>query len=292
MTGAIVSGVLMGGLFALLALGFTVKLRIADLVNVAHGSFVVLGMYVVLSAVNRYAMPVYPSVLLSGVVVGALSYPVYLGMMEPARRSGHREQIVYTLLLLSALELLYQLQFGGQLQTLQAPRNPMSVLGVTVSRAQVIAGLTAMLLGILLYVVFRFTYVGKMTEMAGRYEDGARAIGIPVERVFAGVFVLGSFLAGVAGGLIMTFQPVSPFLGLEYVLIALIIAIAARLSFPGVLALGILYGVLLEVLRRWVGPDVAFILVFVGFLAIIGSEALVEFTGRLLSRRLGSRRLS
>lgn len=289
MTQALVPGVLMGGLFALLALGFTVKLRIADLVNVAHGSFVVLGMYVVLTAVNSYGLPVYPSVVLAAVVVGALAYPLYKVMMEPARRSGHREQIVYTLLLLSALELLYQLQFGGQLQRLQAPRSAMVIFGVTVNRAQVIAGVVAILVALLLYLVFRYTYIGKMTEVAGKHEGGARAIGIPVERVFAGVFVLGSSLAGLAGGLIMTFQPVSPFLALEYVLIALIVAIAARLSFPGVLLLGLLYGVLLEVLRRWLGPDAAVIFVFVGFLAVIGGEVLLDAVKRLAAgrRRLG-----
>ncbi len=277
MTEAILSGALIGGLYSLLALGFTVKLRIADIVDIAHGSWVVLGMYTVLVAVNTAGLNPYVGVAIAVLAVTGMSLIVYKLMLESARRTGHREQVVYTLLLLSVLQLVYQFFFGGALQRLQLPTSPMSLLGVTVNRAQVVAGVVGVVVAILLYGLFRYSYLGKTMEMAGRSEDGARAIGIPVERVFMGLFAMGSALAGLAGGLIVTFQPVSPFLALEYVLIALLVSIAARLSFVGCVVTGVLYGVLSSVLTRWFGPGLATILVFVGFLLLIAGDTIVGY---------------
>lgn len=277
MTQAILSGLLVGGLYALLGLGFALKLRVANTVNLAYGGFVAVGMYATLALVNDVGLSTYVAVVASGLVVAALSYVVHLVMIGAPGSTSHQEQMIYTLILLFALQIALQWGFGSAFQTLETPGVPVVIGDAVVSQAQVIAGVVAVALALALFFVFKYTEFGKTMEVAGTYPEGARAIGVPVERVYRGVFVLGGAIAGISGGLIMTFQPVDPYLGLDFVLVALVVSIVARLSFWGCLVAGLGYGLLQSLLQREIGPDPAQIAIFVLFLIVLGGEVLVSW---------------
>jgi branched-chain amino acid transport system permease protein len=278
MTQAILSGLLVGGLYALLSLGFALKLRIADTVNLAYGGFVVLGMYATLVLVNDMGIPMYVAVVVASLFVAVFSYVVHVVVIGGPGRTGHAEQIIYTLILLSVIEIVLQWRFGSALQSLSVPATAVVIGDAVVSLAQLIAGVAAVVLALALFFMFKYTQFGKTLEVAGKYPDGARAIGVPVERVYRGVFVLGGALAGVAGGLIMTFFPVDPFLGLEFVLVALVVAIVARLSFVGCLVAGLGYGLLESVLQRAMSPEMAQIYIFAIFLVVLAGERLIAWS--------------
>jgi branched-chain amino acid transport system permease protein len=269
-TYAIVSGLMVSGMYLLLSLGFTVMLRIADMPNLAHGSFVVGGMYLVLVSVNDLGLPYFPSIPIA-VIVGLLPCIVlYEAVLRGARKEGHRPQIVYTLLLLSLLQVVYQIVFGADLQTLNIGGHAWTILGVTVRREQVIGFFVAVIVCAALFAVFRTTAIGKAMEISGKYPEGAQSIGLPVENLYRLVFLLGSAMALLAGALIMSTTPVSPFIAVEYLVIAVVISIAARLSFTGCVAAAVLYGVgyqvLVQILNR---PTLATIIIYGVFLVVI-----------------------
>lgn len=248
MTFAIVTGLIVSGAYLLIALGFTLMLRVADIVNLIHGAFVVGGMYLIVLFVNDlgwgYLAALGPAVAV-GLVVCWLTYELFL---RSARRQGHRPQIIYTLLLFSVFQMVYEIVFGGDPIRADLPRVAWDVFGVAVRREQAIGFLLAVGITIAFFLVFRFTPFGKSAEIAGKYPEGAAAIGLPVERIYRTVFLIGSAMALLAGALLVTASPVTPFRGLQYLVIAAIVGIAAQLSFAGCVASAALFGLGYQIL--------------------------------------------
>jgi branched-chain amino acid transport system permease protein len=289
LTQALLSGAAIGALYVLMSIGFALNLEIADIVNAAHGAFVVGAMYLTLEMV-RGGIPVYLAVALSAVIVGLLSYPIYAFLIRPAMAErGHRTQLVFTLLLLSALTVVYQLLFSADVQTLGVPFDSVAIFGGVLTTAQLIAIALAVVVSVSLYLVARFTMIGKLAYVASRYPLGARSVGVPVDRIYASVFVLAGGLAGLGGGILMTFQPVEPTLGLRFVIVVFLVALVARTHLLGCLVLGLAYGMVQAGLSYSIDASTAATLTLVVFLVALVGEPLVT---KLISgyRRLSTRR--
>lgn len=266
---ALLSGLAVGSTYVLMTLGFALALAIADIMNAAHGAFVVGGMYVVLLLTDFGVHPI-PAVLLAVVALGAASYLVYRLLLASAKTElGHGTQLVYTLLLLSGLTVLYQFLFGADVRTVDADFGNVHLLGGTLTIPQAVAIVVALVVGLMLFAAVRYTYVGKIGYVAGAYPLGAESIGVPIKRVYAAVFVLSGALAGLAGGLIVTFQPVSPTLGLGFLVVAILVALAAKLGIVMTVVLGFAYGVFQSALNYSAPATVAAVLPLAGFFILI-----------------------
>ncbi|MBC9226491.1 hypothetical protein GL325_09170 [Aeromicrobium sp. 636] len=289
MTQAILSGVGIGALYVLMSIGFALELKIADIVNAAHGVFVVLGMYVTLVAVQN-DVPVVMAIVLATLAVGLLSYPIYTILIRSAKAtSGHRVQLVFTLLLISSFTVLYQLFFGADIQTLGVKFRSIEVPGGYMTTAQVAAVVIAIVVAFSLWAISKYSMIGKLAHVASQYPLGARSVGVPVDKIYLGVFVIAGLLAGLAGGVIMTFQPVEPTLGLQYITIVFLVALVARTHLLGCLALGIAYGVTQSVLSYLLDASIASTLTLVVFLAaLVGGHAIRQVSA--VARRVFGQR--
>lgn len=279
-----------GALYVLLALGFAVTLGIGEMVNLAHGGTVVAGMYAVYALSTSFSVPVYLAVVAAVAVCTLLSLVIYLVAIEPSRRSGgghadsHREQVIYTLVITSALAIVFQLFFGGALKGLPFTQSePVRLLGVSLSSARLIALVVATVVTVALVLWLRYSTIGRLVLMTGKYTESAYAIGVPVQWVFLAVFCLGGALAGLAGGLLMTILPVSPTIGLQFLIIALIVSIAGRLAFVGVGIVGLAYGIGQAVLSSKLSGSATATLIFAAFLAVLSLERI--FAGRMARRQ-------
>jgi branched-chain amino acid transport system permease protein len=253
----ILSGLAIGATYVLMTLGFALEMEIGDIVNVAHGAFVVGGMYIVWRMTESGVSP-YLAVVLAGIAVGIASYLVYATVMGYARaQTGHRAQLVYSLLLLSGLGVTFQLIFGADSRSIRYQFSVYHIGSGVLPAPQAVAIVAAVGLSVGLYLFAKYSRLGKMIYAAGWYQTGARAVGIPVERIYMAVFVAGGVTAGVSGGLIVTFQQVDPFLGLQFTLIAALIAIIARTNLLGCMILGFGYGLAQSLLSYYVAPNFA-----------------------------------
>lgn len=289
MTYALVSGIAASGFYLLLSTGFTLLLRVADIVNFAHGCVVVAAMYLTIVFVNDLDVPyglAVPVAVLAGLLPAWLVYEV---LLRPARAQGHRPQIVISVLLLSALELVFAKLFGSEFKNLDIAPRAWDVAGVSLRREAVIAFVVAVVICGLLFAVFRFTAYGKSIEVAGKYPQGARSIGLPVERLYRVVFLTGTALTLLAGALIVASEPATPYLGFEFVIVAVLISVTARLSFAGCAAASVLFSVGHAVLSEWLGsPDEGTIAIYALFVVIIAAAPAVRSIARLVTRSQGS----
>ena len=277
MTYAIVSGLIVSGSFLLLTLGFTLMLRVADIVNLLHGIMVVAGMYLVVVFVNylglSYVQAIAPAVLV-GLVFFWLLYEL---LLRSARREGHRSQIIYTLLLFSIIQTAFEIVFGGDPIRVRLDRVSWQFLDVAVRREEAIGALLAVATTAGFFLMFRYTTVGKSMEIAGKYPEGAAAIGLPVERLYRYVWLIGSAMALLAGAFLVAGTPVTPFQSLEYLVIAVIVSISARLSFAGAVAAAILLGLgypLLVALTK--DPQLSSVAIYGFFLCVIVATPVVS----------------
>lgn len=269
MSQVVLSGCVVGAAYVLTALGFAIQYEVADIVNIAHGAFVVGAMYVTLIMANA-GISIYLAVPAAVVAWAALSAIIYLALMGPARlQRGHRVQVVYSILLLSGLTTVYELVFGADAQTVHHTFPNVYVAGATLTMPQAVSVSIAIVLAVGLYLTATRTRIGKTAYVAGRYATGAKSVGISVERVYLWMFVIGGSLAGLAGGLVVTFQPVDPTQGLEFTLIAALVAIVARTHLIGCLLLGLAYGVVQELVSYYVSSQYAYALSLCLFVVIL-----------------------
>jgi branched-chain amino acid transport system permease protein len=284
MTQAILSGTAVGALYVLMAVGFALSLDIADIVNAAHGVLVVGGMYATLELVQE-GVGVYLAVVLTGVGVGLFSWLIYVLFIRSARAEiGHRAMLVYTLLFLSALTVVYQLLFTADLRSLGRDFANIDVFSGYLTSAQLVAIVLAVVVPVGLYLVARYTMIGKLAYVASRYPLGARSIGTPVDRIYTVVFVLAGVLAGIAGGVLVTFQPVEPTLGLQYTVVVFLVALVARNNLLAVLGVGFAYGIVQSVLSYQIDASAGATLTLVLFLVALIAERVVNL-GRGAYRR-------
>lgn len=266
---AVWSGLAVGAAYALMSLGFALELEVCDIVNAAHGAFVVLGMYIMLELVGA-GVPVVAAVAVAAAAVGVLSVPIYFLFVGPARASaGHRVQLIYTLLILIVSPAAFQLLFGGNILTVNHAFSRIGLPGGALNTAQVATIVIAVVLSIGVALAARGSTWGKLAYVAGRYPTGARAIGVSIPRVYAMVFVIGGVLAGLAGGLIVPFQPVSPTLAIEFVSIVFLVALVGRTSPVGCLFLGLLYGLAQALFDYLLPADISAWLTFAVFLGAL-----------------------
>jgi branched-chain amino acid transport system permease protein len=139
-----------------------------------------------------------------------------------------------------------------------------------------------------LYLVARFSMIGKLAYVASRYPLGARSLGAPVDRIYAVVFVLAGVLAGIAGGILVTFQPVQPGLGLQYTTVVFLVALVARTNLLACMGVGIAYGVVQAVLGYEISGTTATTLTLVVFLVALIAERVVHLV--LIAHRRVTRR--
>jgi len=269
MTFTILSGLLISGTYLLVALGFIMTIRVADIVNMAYGAFVVLGMYFVYEAVDRGA-PFALAIVLAPLAGGVFGAALFVAVIGRTRRHGHRQQIVITALLLSLIEVALQLRYGGDPVLVQIKRVPVRVLGATFQREKVLAAAVGVVVAVGLAVALNRTSRGKLIEATGTYEESARAVGVPVERIFGAVFVVGTSLAFLAGGLMSGYTPINPYLSIEILIVALLIGLVGRLSITGAALAALCYGLGYAFLvRASSNPGLANVVVLAVLLAAI-----------------------
>jgi len=244
---ATIGGLLAGGVLALIAVGLNLIFGILDIVNFAHGEFLMLGMYAsfwlfVLAGVDPY---------LSVLVV----IPVFFGvgvatqklLIQRILTAKPNIQILLTLGLSLFLQNVMLAAAGPDYRVAAVPyaRATLRVgdLVVNLPKAYAFAGATA--LTVALWLFLKYSRLGKAIRAASQDREAALLIGVRVKRVFAVAFGIGIACVAAAGAFMTPFYYIAPDVGLVFVLTAFITVVLGGMgSFGGALVGGLLVGVL------------------------------------------------
>jgi len=266
------SGLFMGSVYALIAIGFTLVFGVTNIVNFAHGNFVMAAMFVTYllfktAHVDPYLGLVVVLPLFFG--FGALVYALVIRRIVDAPHSAH---MMVTLGVLIFLENLANLFFGGDLRGITTVYTTSSLVvgAVSVPIARLGAAAVSLAAVVALALVLHRTSLGKAIRAAANNPEGAALVGIDVGRVYRIAFSLGTAAAALAGAVVMPFSLVSPFVGGEFILKAFVIAVLGGLgSVAGALIGGLLIGLVEALSSLYISASLGNAIVFAILIAVL-----------------------
>jgi branched-chain amino acid transport system permease protein len=271
-----VTGVVVGCIYAIVALGFNVIFNATGLLNFAQGQFVLLGGFLLFAAARTWDIPLIPAILVTLVLVGVAGAVVQLLVVRQVRAADGEARVIQVGTALLAVAFLIT-AVGGWIWGVDpvpvpefTPGEPIFLGDVVITRQQLwVVGVTVVVV-ILFTIFFLKTNLGLSMRAAALNPGAARGVGISVERMALLAFVIGCALAGLGGILITPINGVVIGGGLIFTVKAFTAAILGGLGDPrGAIVGGIALGVLESVSAAFISsgyqeavPMVVLILVF------------------------------
>ena len=213
----VVSGLLFGGVYSLMAVGLTLIFGVMRVVNFAHGDMMVWGMYVAYMLATRAGVDPYVGFVVCAGALFALGFLVQRGLVDRIISAPHEMQILMMLGVALVLENVALIAFGPEPTRVRSPLAAAAVwLGpIFVDVARLVTFVVAVALTLSLWVFLFKTDLGRTIRAAADNTYGALVIGTDVRHVYAVAFGVGAACAGAAGALVSPILPFQPPTGLS-----------------------------------------------------------------------------
>lgn len=266
------SGVLIGLIYALVAIGLTMIFGVMDIVNFAHGEFLMLGMYSSFWLFALYALDPLLTLPLTVLMLFAFGVVLYKLLIVRIINAPMLTQIFTTFGLMILLRGVAQFLWKPDYRTIEdsALTGSIKMLGLQLGRPQLVAGVGAILVTALIWYFLTRTKLGAALEATASDKDAARLMGIDSNRMFALSWGIGAACAGAAGVLLSTFFPIFPDVGANFILLAFVVVnLGGFGSVAGAFWAGILVGVIEVMGGLLIGPQYKMALVLAIFLAML-----------------------
>ena len=254
----IANGLVLGGLYACIAVGFSLVWGVLNVINILHGSFIVLGSYVAFFAYVHLGIHPFISTVIAGAVLFGLGYLLQAGIINRVIAAP----VLITLTLTFGLDLILNnamlLAFTADYRAVNLvhPLGTLHVGPVFLPGDRVAAMVLALLLTALLYRLLRDSSIGRAIIAVRMDREAAALMGVDVPRVNAVTFAVGAFMAGAAGALLSIIFPISPLNGPLFLGKAFVVCILGGLgSVPGAMLGGLVLGVIESLTSFWFGPE-------------------------------------
>jgi branched-chain amino acid transport system permease protein len=210
---AIINGLLLGGVLALLALGLNLIFGVIDVVWIAYADIVMCGMYVIYFLYAEYGVPLPIACLVAIVAMAAFGVLVHLLIIAPVLNSPPINQLLVTGGLLFFLQSFATLLFGTDFRNIGV-RLPILEIGtIYISFARLIAFALGLVGAIALYLFLKRTYIGTAIRAIAQDRDIVGLMGVDQRRIYLVTSAIGGALAGLAACLLAMQYDVHPFIG-------------------------------------------------------------------------------
>jgi branched-chain amino acid transport system permease protein len=268
----LVSGIMLGGIYALMSIGLTLIFGVLKIVNFAHGEFLMLAMYVAwaivsFSGVNVYAAAIVVMPLLFG--FGAL---IYVLIVRSAVDKPHLVVVFATMGLSILMQNLALVLMTADLRDVPPLLGGTSLqIGPLYLRIELVLGfLISVAITFALMLFIKRSYLGKAIRATVQDPDAAMLMGINVPRLFLLTFAGGSALVGLAGCIMLPLYSTFPTVGANFVLIAYVIVVLGGMgSMEGALLGGICIGLVQSLSSYYIAPAYGQMFYFVVFLLVM-----------------------
>jgi branched-chain amino acid transport system permease protein len=253
----LLNGILLGGLYGLMALGMALVWGVLNIVNLAHGAFVMLGGYVVYFIFTGLGIDPFAALPVAFIVMFAFGYLLQRYVLNLIVRSAQLNTLLITFGLDVVLTYLAQLAFTADFRTINpsyAGAN-VTIFDLTLPLLRFAAFIAAILLAAMLWVMLQRTRLGRAIRATAQNLTAARLYGVDPVQLYALTFGLGAALAGAAGGLYGMVSQVTPYIGATLTAKSFVITIMGGLENPfGIVLGGIVIGIIEALASIYIGP--------------------------------------
>jgi len=268
----IINGVLLGGIYALISIGLTLIFGVLEIVNFAHGEFLMISMYVAFWLFQLYGIDPYLSMLIILPLFFLIGIAVQRITIQPILNAPPLNQIFMTVGLSMVLQNAALFIWTADYRTLKTSYSALTLktAGLIISFPRLVAFLLAMALIAGLLIFLKHTYTGKAIRALAQERKAAMLMGINVYRTYQIAFGMGIACVGAAGAMLMPVYFVFPSVGSLFVLIAFVVVILGGYnSLVGSLVGGLIIGVVEAFSGFFISPHLKEAIYFVIFILIL-----------------------
>jgi branched-chain amino acid transport system permease protein len=267
----LVNGVLLGGLYGLMALGMALIWGVLNVVNLAHGALIMLGGYVVYYLFTGLGIDPFLALPIAALVMFALGYLLQRYILNLIVRSPMLNTLLITFGLNVVITYLAQLLFSADFRTINPGYAGMNfnVGGITIPMVSLAAFIIALVLATLVWLMLNRVSLGRAIRATSQNLVAARLYGVDPRRIYAITFGIGAALAGISGGLFGVLTHLTPYVGASLTAKSFVIAILGGLTNPFyVIVGGIVVGIAEQLASLYLGSTYTDVISF-GLLVVI-----------------------
>ena len=242
---AVVTGILIGGIFALISVGLSLIWGVMRIINFAHGEFLMIGMYIAYFMVAKAGWDPYLTIVVTAPMLFLVGAFIFQITIRPILKDPPMNQIMLTVGLSLILQNLALVLFKADVRTASTAYTRLNfMLGPVVVRgSQLIAFIGSGLAAFALYWFLQKTDTGRAIRAAAQNRDAAALTGVNVRNIYLLAFGIGSASLGIAASLMISFYYTSPTVGSFFGLIAFVVVVLGGMgNFPGALVAGLIIG--------------------------------------------------
>lgn len=261
---AAISGLLIGGVYGLVALGLTMIFGVLEIINFAHGALMSVGLYLSFILFSNFGVDPYLSLFVTVPVLFLLGLVIYRVIMHPAREAALENQLLLTVGLTLVIENALLLAFTATPRSVRLDYGrgatemfgiitvdfPLRLWGATITFDKLMAFVGALVVTGVLYYILQRTDLGRAIRATAQDRQGAALVGIDIDRINMLTFGIGTACVGAAAALVLPFLPVEPTAGSLFNITAFVIVVLGGMGN----ALGSLLGGLIIGLAQELTP--------------------------------------
>jgi branched-chain amino acid transport system permease protein len=262
---AVINGLLIGGIYALVSIGVTLIFGVVKIVNFAQGEFVMIGMYISFFLFTQFGIDPIVSLVVSMPALFIVGVLIQHFLIRRVLGQNDMPQIFLTFALSLLILNLSLMLFTANYRTVHTwySDEAFHIGGLYIPYAKLMAFVLAMVLSACLWIFLHATDLGKAMRAAAQKPEVAMLMGINPNRVFCVALGIALALAGAAGSLLMPFYPAYPMVGQVFVLMAFVAVVLGTLgNVVGALIASLMMGVAESLGIQFVGADSGLIVVF------------------------------
>ncbi|WP_206808523.1 branched-chain amino acid ABC transporter permease [Paradesulfitobacterium ferrireducens] len=268
----LISGILVGGIYALISMGLNLILGVVRIINFAHGEFLMLAMYLSFFLYSVWGLDPYVSALLVVLILFVFGLFIQRIIIQPILNTSATVKIFVTLGLSIALQnfalMLWRADFRSVHTAYQTA--VINVGTVAVSIPRLIAFIVAIIVALGMYLFLNKTLVGKAIRAVAMEKRAAALMGINVKRIYLLAFAIGSAIVGLAGALLIPIYYVFPTVGTLFVLISFVVVVLGGMgSMLGAFLGGIIIGLVEAIAGVVIAPGLKEAVYFIIFILVL-----------------------
>jgi branched-chain amino acid transport system permease protein len=254
----LVNGLVLGCLYACIAAGFSLVWGVLNVINIMHGSFIVLGSYLAWISYSAMGLSPWTTLFIAAPLFFAVGYLIQRGILNRVIAAP----VLVTLTLTFGLDLILNnsmlLAFSADYRKLllDPPLGTLAFSGLVVPVDRLLAMVLALVLTLALYFILRHSRIGRAIIAVRMDRDAALLMGVNIRTIYAVAFGLGAAMAGCAGVLLALIFPISPLSAGAYLGKAFVVCVLGGLgSVPGAVLGGLFLGITESIGAVVFGPE-------------------------------------
>lgn len=268
----LINGLLLGGLYAIIAVGLTLVFGVVKVANFAHGELLMVGMYAVYLLTKHLGLHPYAAAGPAVVLLFIIGVAIQRFVIQPLLNAEPEIQIFATVGLSTALMNLALLVFGANMFSVQTPalRATLNIGEISIVKANIVMFVSSLILVSGIHLFLTRTYLGRAIRATSQNRIAAPLMGINVNKVYMITFGIGSACVGLAAALIMPIYTVFPTIGTYFVLTAFVVVVLGGMgSIWGAFIGAMIIGIVDSMSGYYIAPDLKEVVYFIIFITIL-----------------------